>query len=522
MAEVLGTTVGVISLTIQLYDIISKHVENFKTRDHQVGAILRRLQSIKETLQSIESVGYSFENKHPEASNEVSAQVRACQEELKGMSELVHEFAPEGLPPDTKGKMKEVAKRIKFSFNRDAIEKLDLRLDKAQHALSMAMNCLQLYSQSDTSLQLSSISTNHQQHTLVVQNEFRNLEGKLNQLQVRSETSSSTLTTFGADVLDIKKALPAMTDEVKAVSGAISAMTRTEIRSQQDLMELIDARLAAFGATLGAKLDTFSDASTHQQDNLIKAMILAKPARHKELFDLVDAAQEIDNTPVARQQARTMANQEIQTHNTQISDIGTASSIMSAHRTTMPCGCRLRRRQYSRTSQSLFSFSFLETFDETLHSPSCRRLGLGRLDSSHTKAIMFTGLRRYLSAALSVGYTMSHGAGGQSISASLGYWCMVDRKCSPVFRLLSELSYAVDYLSEEKELSQVADYAISTLRHLYTSKRSSPTDVDEDGATALTHFASSRGTLVSFWRLFDELLELGVPTQGVGSKYSAR
>lgn len=147
MAEVLGTTAGVVSLGIQLCDKITQYIEDFNTRDEQLLSVLGRAQHLKESLNLLDQLAQSFAPAHAEASQIVSANIATCKRELEALKDFAHELVP-SLPPDNKmGKMRETTKRLAFPFKSADVKKLDAHLEKSLHALSRATDCLQLCSQ---------------------------------------------------------------------------------------------------------------------------------------------------------------------------------------------------------------------------------------------------------------------------------------------------------------------------------------------------------------------------------------
>lgn len=194
------------------------------------------------------------------------------------------------------------------------------------------------------------------------------------------------------------------------------------------------------------------------------------------------------------------------------------------------CDCRPRVHRYTRASPSLLSFSLEEEVTENrLHRPDCVYSKLNPTETSRRLALTYTGLRRYLSTAISVGLRADYGAGGSSIGPVLRYSRTVDSRTSPAFILMQRLIVALDYSWNPNSISvdiKVVKRGLETLQNLYGDGRASPCDVNEYGATVLTLFC---GILIrpksgesSHWSVIDKLLDLGVPTQGVGSRRAAQ
>jgi uncharacterized protein YoxC len=444
MADVSGTAIGVISLTIQLYDKISKLIDDYNARDEQVGNLLRRLLSIRNSLRNIESAAADFEQKHPQASHEVSAQVRACQGELKELQALVDRFIPAAGASTAKGKAKEAAKKLNFSLARETIDKLDSRLVNAESALSMAMACLQLNTQSGIASQLANIKSGQDDRAQNVYEEFRGLGARMDQLQA----TTSVLGSVGDDVRDIRATLPAMSDELMATMSRQSE----EISKLSITIESIQAQ--------------FGQLKPETRGMTFVSRMVSKPALQRELCDQVRNVENLSK-PYVRDERTSM-----------IRPLGTNSSGI--------CRCGARRRQYSRTTKLGLSLSWLETVDEINHNPKCPKF---QTEHHRFKGVMFTGLTRYLSMALSVGWAMNHGAGAFSMAPTLRYNCMVDSRHSPLFRLILALTQSQRVLRmSEKNTLEVANYGVLILRRMLSSKMASVIDIDVNGATALTYF----------------------------------
>lgn len=446
MADVLGTTVGVISLTIQLYDKFSKLVDDYNTRDEQVSKLLHRLLSISNSLRNIESAAADFEQKHPQASHEVSAQVRACHGELKELQTLVHKFIPAAGASVAKGKTKEAAKKLKFSLARETIDKLDSRLVGAESALSVAMACLQLHTQSGMASQIADIKSGQDDQAQTVHGEFRGLGARIDKLQ----TASSVLGGVSDDVRDIKTALPAMSDETRAMM----------LSQKEEISKLV--------ATLESVQVQLEHLKPENRGMALVSRTVSKPALQRELCDQFRTVERL-----SRHHAQGERTSMIRPLDAQSSGL---------------CRCGARRRQYSRTTTLWLSLSWLETVDEIHHSPKCPKF---QTEDNRFKGVMFTGLRRHLSVALSVGWAMNHGAGAFSMAPTVRYNCMVDSEQSPLFQLVDAVFKAQTcWGMSEKGASEVADHAILILRRMLSSRKVSVADINQHGATALTQYWS--------------------------------
>lgn len=110
MAEVLGTTVGVISLGMHLCDAITQSISNSKTRDEQVGGILRRSRHLKQLPALLDPINGHVTTIDPEASGALSVHTSTCEVELRALRQLADDLIPPlSSPTDAKGKIKGLA-----------------------------------------------------------------------------------------------------------------------------------------------------------------------------------------------------------------------------------------------------------------------------------------------------------------------------------------------------------------------------------------------------------------------------
>lgn len=449
MAEVLGTTIGVVSLGIQICDRITEYIHDFNTRDEQLGNVLRRAQHVKHLLGLLERLARDLASSQPEAGYTVTTQIAACGKELEALRDFARELAPVARPADDlREKMRERAKRYTFPFSKADIGKLEIRLEKASQTLSLAVDCLQLHSQ------------------VAMQNDLDRLSHRLEEMHLMMQSWDT---------------VPAQKRR-----GEMMALALTDPSALRDMCDVV------------------RDGSWSAVSN----------------------------------------------------DYGTVTREYGYRRPRRSCGCRPRRLRSIQVSPSWFSFSVLqETVEDRIHEPSCPHFGLNPAETSWSTGLRFTSLRKYLSMAVSIGLTTKRGAGGCSISPVLQYRRMVKSALSPAFVLANVLAEAFSFCAYPSRREPLVDAALEGLRQLYANKQALPTDVNQLGATVLTWFShlvfwrtgaginygipldtqtkmgranrlqgTGAGDLDRFpllWKVINGMLELGIPTQGVGSEVFA-
>lgn len=428
MAEVLGTTVGVVSLGIQLCDKIKTYSQDYKTRDEQLGSVLRRAVSLKELLQHLHQLAGESASTQPEISAAVSRHIAACEADIRALDELTATLVPKAPAPgdggSIKGKMKEEAKKLAFPFNRADVDKLEAQLDKTIQTLSLAVSGLQLRSQ--------------------------------------------------ASLLGGQEAIASGQGDIISGQHGI-ASSQAVITSGQAALAASQARMHDDLNNLGNKME-----EQFQQMFIMMQSLSTASAPYPQTTEVMTLAM---TSPSALEEACNLANQSPMAEG--------SSQLRQQHRQRMSgrrCGCQPRRLKYSRSSSPWFSFTALdETTEDRAHRPSCPCVRLKPAETSRQMTLTFSGLRSYLSAAISIGFYTSRGAGGYSISPVLRYQRTVESATSPAFKVIQIVQIA----QISRGSAAVVEKALEKLQEIYATGQAFPTDLDEDGATVLTRFSFS-------------------------------
>lgn len=415
-----------VSLGIQLCDKIKTYTQDYKTRDEQLGRVLHRAVSLKELLEHLHQLADESTSTQPEISAAVSRHIAACEADIRALDELTAKLVPKAPAPGDggiKGKMKEEAKRLAFPFNRADVDKLEAQLDKTIQTLSLAVSGLQLRSQASL---------------LGGQEAIASGQGDIISGQ-HGIASSQAMITSGQAALAVGQA-----------------------RMHGDLDNLGNKMEEQF-QQMFIMIQSLSTASTPlPQTKETVTLALASPSALQEACNFANQAPVAEGSGQLRQQHR---------------------QIMDGK----PCGCRRRRLKYSRSSSPWFSFSVLdETTEDKTHRSDCLYARIRPTETSRLMTLTFSGLRSYLSTAISIGFYTSRGAGGYSISPVLRYQRTVESATSPAFKVVDVVTDSWYFLGR---LSPVVEKALVKLRDIYATGQAFPTDLDEDGATVLTRFS---------------------------------
>lgn len=178
------------------------------------------------------------------------------------------------------------------------------------------------------------------------------------------------------------------------------------------------------------------------------------------------------------------------------------------------CNCRPQRHITRKSSRWLLLPTFEETITESRHKPWCSLFQPWTSVHQRRFGFLIAGLHRYSSTAISVSLYMTCGAGGRSISPTIRYFGIVDQEQSPAFRVVNALTNVVrnkylertwtEALQEGDQIGELIDadildpfslsvsnfqeilhIRISKLQQIFRSGAALPTDVDENGYTAI-------------------------------------
>ena len=468
-----------VSLEDQVYSGLKQYLEDYKARDEQVAKVLLRLESLKQSLSVINAFLPNLQTEHPTVSQVVSAHLAVCRTELQAIEDAVQRQASTSTT-DARGKMKEAKKRLKFPFDRSELDKLDSRLVKVVQALSIAIDGLNLSSLSLANEKLNRIDSSSVTTTTALteirghvndsrvtdaafQNSLNDLGATLTTIQTKSEENSSTLGVLSRRLTDVDSGNVAVEARINEVSAQLitipGSITSPIVQSISRLgSETNDAREATAGrldiilasnqgqteqlANIRAMLESLvapSTTSREESDIRRLAVLLSRPAGLKVICD------EFANNPEVSSMQSSLDGSFGQVRYRK----GT-KSITEQTRFVRPCGCRHRRRRFRYMSPQWLSFSvFEETTVETMHERSCPMSQLSAAKGNRHMGLAFTGMRRLLSKAISIGFSMSYGAGGHSIGPMLRYYATVAWRQSPAFIISNLTASATARLDNE-------------------------------------------------------------------------
>jgi hypothetical protein len=185
--------------------------------------------------------------------------------------------------------------------------------------------------------------------------------------------------------------------------------------------------------------------------------------------------------------------------------LGTTSSISPENqasrieryfpRTGRLCHCSERKTSTRRHWKYGTWTVFHDTVREEQHSPNCKYSRIIPPNGSSSLGLTFTGLRHLTSHALTLSFSLKHGAGGTSLSPDLTCYRVVDRAASPAFELMSHViygAYKLGYDSNKAGLGkELLDKGFRALETLFRDGKASPNDLTVDGRSLLHNLFST-------------------------------
>lgn len=158
-------------------------------------------------------------------------------------------------------------------------------------------------------------------------------------------------------------------------------------------------------------------------------------------------------------------------------------------------GCLCPRRAFSQRRQINLGDISMATEVTTYHKhlPECRLARHAPVSKSQSVQLSYNGLRKLLSTAIDLSFSLRTGAGGFSLSPTITLRPVVDRKTSPSFRamaLLDKCYKSSNRFEKSGDLrGQFTELVVQRTLRLYGSRKSSPRDTDITGKSILHHWA---------------------------------
>lgn len=147
MAEILGTTVGMLSLGIQVCQGLCNHCSAIKSRDHDLENASRQIHCLESTFRALATVlPRAASRPSANAAAIASAQegVASCEEGVKQLQEFLTSL--NGPPREgVKGKMQDAGQKLAFGFRRPEVLAMQQKVQALTLTAELALQTLNLY-----------------------------------------------------------------------------------------------------------------------------------------------------------------------------------------------------------------------------------------------------------------------------------------------------------------------------------------------------------------------------------------
>ncbi|VTT72410.1 unnamed protein product [Fusarium fujikuroi] len=429
--SVAGLALAVVSLGLQVTGGITDYFDSLKSRDQDIASIIQQNDTLKKTLQVIESSISRFQNDHRTASEALRQFLDSSNDELKVLEGMVAMLTTDDQgATDRRTKARNKGKKLLYPFHRPKLEQMATKLHHINATLQLGLQSL--------GLSVSHLGSE-----------------KLATLQVTSQTISS-------DLLVVQS-------EVSSISSPIRGMqsTLSQFETRFDGLEHLLEQLLVQGSNTNERLQDITPA-------LVTGRLLGKPAVLREMCDAV----------VTQEQRRPKRKPPVPLETA--ARVSTGMSSYSGGR--FSCLCR-HRRHVQRWNAALGFFALSHETTTERHLPGCP-VTRGILDPDQTQklALTYAGLRRLLNSAIQFSLTIQSGAGGSSFGPNFTYYPIVDSNRAPVFKMLELLGSCFRHngyltLSGHSEIpalwEKLVPSVVSAVLSLLQAKQASPRAVND-------------------------------------------
>ncbi|KAH7219660.1 hypothetical protein DER44DRAFT_761358 [Fusarium oxysporum] len=440
--SIAGLALAVVSLGLQVTVSITDYFDSLKYCDQDIASIEQQNDTLRKTLQVIESSISRFQNDHRTATEALRQCLDSCKEELKALESMVATLITDNQgTAGRKNKARNKGKELLYPFHRPKLEQIATKLHHINATLQLGLQSL--------GLSVSHLGSE-----------------KLATLHATSQTISS-------DLLVVQSEVSAISTPIQGIQNTIS-----QFETRFDGLENLLEQLLAQGSTINGTLKEITPA-------LVTGRLLRRPAVLQEMCDAVVT------------QERHRSKGKLSVPHERAAKFRTAFSSYAGGRFT--CLCRHRRhRQRKNASWGSLSLSHETTTEQ--HAPGCPATqAISEPDRTQKFAFTYVGLRALLNSAIQFSFTIRSGAGGWSLGPNFTYYPIVDSESAPAFRMMSLLMRSRHYPWYEYEdrgfledgvwREELIPSVVSSILRLFRAKQASPRAVDDQNQSLVYHVA---------------------------------
>ncbi|KAI1350636.1 hypothetical protein F5Y01DRAFT_325881 [Xylaria sp. FL0043] len=495
---VAGTAVGIVSLGLQVYGALNQYLDDFNSRDERVTKTLAYLKQLKEALDVIDAAAQSFQTRQQAPANTVLSCLHSCQAEMNALQEKIQGFrsSPQS---SVKGKIKEINRKLRYPFDISSVEEMEKSLERIIAQLSLAIYGLELNSQLAVSTDVAALGSSIKSQTDVLAK--MKLEADANQKV--NAANIAHLTSIGMSVQPLGPMIQTLESVTSDRLDKFAKQISTNHSVTTSRLDVLESRAEANAQAMTEIVHVLrhihhqphSRNEEHVGRRFVGALV-SKPGLLRDLHESYEVQQESIGS-----------NSKLEAPN-----CPSRGSARRALPLSKPCGCSAWRSVDERVTRWRTLYFFSKEVVASTHHPRCSRYASGASQRQRTFGMTYAGLRRLLSAAVSVSLCLDYGAGGISMSPMFRYHYVVDELQSLPFRMLIVLLYGCNNYPHIG--ADIARDFLLWVRKAYDKQVASPRDVTINSLSLIDYLcyqANFQGTdKVLLCQLLPELLDLGL------------
>ncbi|KAF5713071.1 ankyrin repeat-containing protein [Fusarium mundagurra] len=430
--SVAGLALAVVSLGLQVTGGITDYFDSLKSRDQDIASVMQQNDTLRKTLQIIESSISRFQNDHRTETEALRQFLDSSNEELRALESMVATLITND--QGTTGRRntaRNKGKKLLYPFHRPKLEQMATKLHHINATLQLGLQSL--------GFSVSYLGSE-----------------KLTALHATSQTISS-------DLLVVQSEVSAMSTPIQGMQSAIS-----QFGTRFDDLENLLKQVLVQGSTMNGTPQDITPA-------LVTGRLLRKPGVLREICDAV-----VTPKPHRSKERLSVPHENV---------VMAKAAVSSYTGGRFACLCR-HRRHVQRWNAALGSLALSHETTAERHLPACPAAQtISEPDRSKKVALTYTGLRYLLNSAIQLSFTIGSGAGGLSFSPNFTYYPIVDSKSASTFRMMSLLTSSRNVIWNFcKNCSLLEDRAweeellpavVSSILRLFQTKQASPRAVNE-------------------------------------------
>ncbi|KAF2144722.1 uncharacterized protein K452DRAFT_145900 [Aplosporella prunicola CBS 121167] len=521
--SVASSAVGIVSLGLQVCQGLTSYYQAW--REYDVG-LNQAATSAKELTDSLALLQTTLQKlcSAPDVMSHAEKSIASCENGIRNLEMRLHECRRTPIPTSSAEKFQQLAQRSLYPFRKKTVDGLKAVVAELQGNVTAAVQVVQL-----------------------------DVLGEIKEGTSDSKTSSAaaaadislaraTLEAFRAESTPRLQSLPNIEQGVQTIGSGVTSMSasldsvamntvesKAELTRILPIIEASSARIPAAEQTLVARFD-----KQGQQNAETQRQLLRQNAETQRLL-----MRFIAKPSLLEETCNDAASRGLLTKTDVFSDPGLLNQAAYRMRPLRRCSCRRKIPIKPNIPRDHFVYPFYE--ESSQHEKCCPLWASS--ERSKRLGLRISHYRNILARAVEISISITHGAGGLSISPLLRLG-RFRRPDSPAFEPFYYYLGGPSTGSEQKRLiwnfrrkecrpasfGTVWTAKLLEIQRLFESGKASPTDVNNEGFNVLhvacIAFASMFGSgaydchydfeeIMTAGRILLRLMELGVPASEV-------